>query len=192
MAMPVAREMEVGMEEGPRGAPAQVGDVDDAAAANLAHFGDGATDQPDGAPYLQVEVVLPFVVGDILEGLGQGDAGVVDQDVHPAVGVQGSLHHLVGRIGVGNVGGDGQYHALGRSADVRGGLVQSFLIAGHDYHPRALFGHALGGGLADALAAAGYDGNFVSQSEIHSLTSLDSKIHPPERASNSGATWPVL
>ena len=154
------------------GASAQVGDIDDAPAADFPHLRNNPADQPHRAPYFQVKIILPIGIADLLKGLGHGDAGIVDQDVHPAEVIQGGLGHPVGAVGMGHIGGHRQHHALGGRANILGGGVQFFRAAGHDDHPRALGGHALGGGFANALAAAGDDGYFIGKTQVHNENSL--------------------
>ena len=167
MAIPAARDMGRGHGVCAGGAASQVGHVDDAAAADLAHLRDGLLDEPYCAPHLQLEVELPVLLAHLLEALGHGGAGVVDQYVQPAEPVQGSLHHSLGSVGAGYVGGEGHNGALGGGPDFFGGLVEHFLPAGYDNDVSALFTHAEGGGLADAVAAAGDYRYFVLKSKVH-------------------------
>ena len=153
------------------GSASQVGHVDDAAAADLAHLRDGLLDKSHRAPDLQLEVELPVLLTHLLEPLGHRGASVVDQDVQSAKPVQGSLYHPLGGVGAGYVGGDGDNRALGGGPDFLGGLVEHFLPAGHDDDVSALFGHAEGRSPADAVATAGNYCYFVLKSKVHGTNS---------------------
>src|SRR5918911_603707 len=71
----------------PRRLGADVQDVDDAAPAPLLHLRPDQARESDGGEELQIEVLAPDLVRDLLEGQRSGRAGVVDQDIDLAEAV---------------------------------------------------------------------------------------------------------
>ena len=89
---------------------------------------------------------------------GRRAAGVVDQHVEAAVGLDRAGDHLGGRVGVHQVDGDVQgAFEVGRGA--RG-----------DDDVRALREERSGDGEADALGGTGDDGHAAVEFQIHVLT----------------------
>ena len=146
-----------GVGVGAGGLGGEGGQVDDAAPSLLLHVREDAADAPHPAEELELHVGQEGLVGELVEGHAGGGAGVVDEDVDAAPGVVDGGDEVVDGIGVAEVGGDGEDLALGGAADVLGGGLEDVGSAGADGDAGALAGEGGGGGLADALTAAGYE-----------------------------------
>jgi hypothetical protein len=85
-------------------------------------------------------------------------AGVVDQDVQVAAPLDTVLHDCLGLRAVRDVGLHGQRGAAGL-LDLAGEGFEAVHAAGHHYDGRAVLGEPAGGGLADAAARAGDEGD---------------------------------
>ena len=133
-------------------------------------MGNDSADEADSGPHFQVEIAHPVVVGDALESFGVGHSGVVDHDVDAAEIVHGGLDHALRRSGVGDVTGNGQHHTLGGRTNFLRRLFQEIGPAGHDDYLCAFLGKALGGRLADAVAATRDYGHFVLEAQVHEPT----------------------
>jgi hypothetical protein len=135
--------------------------------ASRAQVGDRQADQADRREQLELEVVLPGGVGDRGEGGGGRGAGVVDEDVEPAVAGDDGVDQagdVVGAADVGRHRGDLRACLCGQLARGPGEHVGP--PGAHD-HLRALAGERPGGGPADALAAAGDERDPVVKVEVH-------------------------
>ena len=77
--------------------------VDDGAAANLAHFGDGVLGAQEHALGVDVHLAVPDVHGRVLDVCGRAGAGVVYNHVQPAVGGQRRLDGLLPVLVAGDV-----------------------------------------------------------------------------------------
>ena len=119
---------------------------------------------------MHVDHIRPVRPAHLVEDDVAQDAGVVDQDVDAAEGVERGLDDQVGvlRLGDGERGGDGLAAGLldGRDRILRRTVVGArALQAGADvadHHARAFAREHLGDGAADAAAGAGDDGDFFS------------------------------
>ena len=142
------------------------GDVDDGAAVGLFHVGQDFLHHIVHAVLIHLNDVIPPVVLDAGDGaVLVGDAGVVDQHVDLAEGVDGLLDDLLAVLIDAHVGGDGDdLHALGGALGLH--FLQLVQAAGDQNQIAALIGEDLGGALADAGVGAGDDGNFTFQT-IH-------------------------
>ena len=113
--------------------------------------------EPDRGEELEVEVRLPDLVGDSLEGEGLRLAGVVHQDVDLA----DRLHHLrVGALqvgGRGDVAGHGADLARADRIDLRAGLFERTRAPREDRDVGAGLRIGKRGGQPKPLAAAGDD-----------------------------------
>src|SRR5690606_21557760 len=141
------------------------GDVDDAAAAVLAHQLAGF----DG----HEEVAADVHVNGLLEGrqIGVQDVrelrvggGVVDQDVEAAELLADLREHGLDLLHLADVAGDRSGLAAGSVDGVGNRLATVDLAAGND-HVRALLGQQLGDGFADAAAGAGNEGDLAVEVE---------------------------
>ena len=130
-------------------------------------MGNNGANETDGGPDFEVEISLPVVVGDALEGLGVGSAGIIDHDVHAAEIVHCGLDHTLRRGRVRDVPGDGQHHTLGGCPNFLGRLVQEVGSPGNDDDLGAFLGKAMGSCFSYAVAAAGDYGDFVSEPQVH-------------------------
>ena len=143
-----------------RGAQARDrGDVDDGAAAGVAHQRRRGLRAQERAGEIDRQHARPVLVGDVEDRLEDGDAGIVDQRVEPAEflrdGVEGAGHAL--RVG----------DVAGRCARVTSGLaerreraLQVLAVDVEQRHAPALGEKALGGGEPDAARGAGDQGGF--------------------------------
>ena len=68
-------------------------DVDDAARSAVEHVLQDRPGQVERAGQVDLDDPVPVLDGHLADGLVQGDAGVVDQDVEAAVGVEDLLDH---------------------------------------------------------------------------------------------------
>ena len=153
--------------------PAPFGaDVDDDAAVAgrdhvLEHFAGGQ----HAAGEVHPDDLVPFVELEIPHvGGGAADAGVVDEDVDAAEGVDGLLHGVDDVLLFEDVHGDGESLAP-HGFELLDGRVQVLLVTGGQADDGPFFHEALGDGLADARAAAGDEGHLVFQSVVsHGLS----------------------
>ena len=103
-----------------------------------------------------------------MDGRVQRVAGVVDDDVDPAPGVDRGLHQLVGHARLGQVPAEDGRLAL----DLTGGLLRDVRVEVVDEDLRALLGEQLGRGAGESTggqaAAAGREG----EESIGSLADL--------------------
>src|SRR5262249_8550206 len=138
-------------------------DVDDAAGATLDHVLDGGLRQVERAGQVDRDDLLPVVVGHLGHGPVDGDAGVVHQDVQPAVLLDDVADHATAVFAAADVPvvqgdpatGIGGRH-LGEELLGRFGVAP---VAGRDF--RAVGGEVVADGGADAAGAAGDQGNPV-------------------------------
>ena len=131
-------------------------------------------DQPaetDRGEQLQVKILLPGLVADILEGKGACRSGVVDEHVDLA------------EIGNDPVMGAGDVGSLRNIANIiahRESVLRERLARGFQIGSPAREDRDLGAGLSkparhrdpDALAAAGYNGDAVLHRQVHCCFSL--------------------
>ena len=133
--MPAARVTERRRAGGLRGLGADVEDVDDAAPAARLHAGERQPAQPDGGEQLEVDVVLPQLVGDLLEGPALRGAGVVDEHVDLAERLVRRLVGLAAPVRRADVGGNGDHlGVLRRRRDLGPRLVEALLLPRDDGH----------------------------------------------------------
>ena len=109
---------------------------------------------------VDVQHQIPLIVGHLVEHGIPGDAGVVDQNVHPAEGGDSGVHGGLDLLVLGHVALADQNVA----ADLGSGLLSQSLVVVEDGHAGGtLLDVALDNGGADALAAAGDDGVLAVQ-----------------------------
>ena len=147
--------------------PADVGDVDDPAAANGAHSRDGGLAAADGGHELEVDVRDPVLVRELVEGRAGVAAGIVDEDIDAAEVAERLLDEGFAAFAGGDVGGDGEDIATVRGADLGGGGFKDILAAGTDGDAAAFADEFGGAGLADAFAAASDKGDFSGEFQVH-------------------------
>src|SRR5690606_29178856 len=137
----------------------QRGDVDHRAAV-LLHPGVVGGGDPGGrGDHVDLEDLGHGGGVDVDDGVEDGvGAGVVDQYVDPAEGLQGAADDLVAVCGVVGLAGDAQ--GVVGAAEFGDGLLQGLGLAGGDDGAAAFGDDAPGGGQADAAAGSGDDGDF--------------------------------
>ena len=113
---------------------------------------DGAH-HPERHDGVDVEHRLELLVGHLVRDAVPRVAGVVDEDVDLAEGVDRLLDDLVAGAGLGQVAGDGDRLAL----DLAGRLLGDVAVDVVDRHLRAFGGEQLGRRAADAASRAGDD-----------------------------------
>ena len=79
------------------------GDVDDGAAAGFTHFGDDGFRAEEYALGVDVHKAIPVFDAGVVACRPNGDAGVVDEDVHFAVAGYGGVHGAAPGVFVGDV-----------------------------------------------------------------------------------------
>ena len=168
MAMPAARDMEVGMELAPGVRPPRLVTLMIRPPPALRISGMDSWMSRTAPQTLSSKSDSQSSWLTSLEALGHGDAGVVDQNVQPAEPVDGRPHDLARAVGLHHVGGQRHDDSFGGRSDLFGSLVQHFLTPGHDHHVRAFLGHAEGRRLPDTVTATGDNGDFILESQVHS------------------------
>ena len=150
----------------------QPANVDDAAPALPLHIGRHGAGAAQVAHHLGVQIQQHVLIADFGQGApGQaaGGGGVVHQDVNaPAQGIGGGRHHRVDLLGAGHIGHDGRNRPARGAGDILGGGGQGIGVAPGDDHGAAFGRQRARHRLADAAAAAGNDGRFAVQFQIHS------------------------
>ena len=129
-------------------------DVDDRAAAGLAHFRNDGFRAQENPLAVDVHDLVPKFLGGLLHRFGAVDAGVVDQDVQLAEPLHRGSHHVLPVGLAGHV--QAQEQALAALlVDFRLHLPPFVLQHVGDDHPRALGGEQAGfhGSLAPGAAA---------------------------------------
>jgi len=138
---------------GLRGLCTGIEDIDDAAPASRLHARKSLAAEPDRGQQLQVDVMLPDLVGDLDEGPTLRCAGVVDEHVDVAERLVRCLECGAAAGGRANVGSNGDDLGIGLAGDLCLGLVQALLLARDDRHVGTRLGEVARDGQADALAA---------------------------------------
>ena len=104
-----------------------------------------------------VVLEVPVRSAGLEQRLGQGQAGVVHDQVEPAEREHGRVDHRLDGVLVGHVGRDADRHV--RAADLGGGGLRLPEIEVGDHDAGALGREPLGGRLADAAGGAGHQGD---------------------------------
>src|SRR5215472_7916948 len=163
--------------------------VDDAAPFALFHLRPGEPDQPNGGEKLEVEVLLPLRIGDGLEGMGVGGAGVVHQDIDVAQSLRHKSKSCRNVCRVPHVAGDRQ-HLLPRPGPNRGhGVVQGTLPARHDRDVGAGRRKGAGNRKAQTLASAGNEGFPACQLYVHCFFSRSVRLRTTNAGTYSMLAW---
>ena len=135
----------------------------------------------------EVEILLL----QLIERAGANHAGVADEDVQTAEMLHGLLKQRGDALLIGHIDLDA-HGALAHFGGDRGGQL---LVQIGDDDARAFLVHFLGDALAEALRAAGHDGDFAGQAarcrgavmdvcfgDFLPFLHLDHGIHPPQSA----------
>ena len=128
------------------------GDVDDVRVGGLHQRGQEEVAPVDHPPQVHPQHEVEVVQGVLVEGLVGGDAGVVDQQIDLAVGVQALLGERGHRLAVG--------HAEDVAAgplELVGDRLQTLRVDIHQGQSRALGVKGVGQRLADAAGCSGDD-----------------------------------
>lgn len=127
---------------------ADAGDIDDGAFGRF-EVGPGGSGEADGAEELEGEAVLPVVIGEGFEFAAPGGAGIVDEDVEGAVGIESELDEAGGVDGIAEVQGDGGSRAAGIS-DLGDGRLQGHGVARTQDNAGSVLSEPESDGAADA------------------------------------------
>ena len=144
--------------------------------AGLFHGREGEAGGSDDAHEVEFEGAVPLVVGEGFKRRERRAAGVVDEDIDRARGLEEDIE--LG--GVGDVGGDGGDGRSGLSSDFGGGLFEVGLSARRYGDASSFASKGEGGGFAKSFAGGEDKGVFVGEAEVHdliveyALASLDS------------------
>jgi hypothetical protein len=112
----------------------------------------------------RLELLVAHLVGDAVPGV----AGVVDDDVDGAEGVDRGGDHLVGGTALGQVAGEDR----GLAVDLARGLLGDVAVEVVDENLGALAGEQLRGGAANAARRPGHDRRFPVQKSLRSTSPL--------------------
>ena len=138
-----------------------MGDVDDPPAADLAQMGQYGAGAAHRSGELEVDVLGPLILADVLKLLGRRATGVVDQNIDPPV-VRGRLGHKgVNVFTLGDIGRDGQYLAAGLRPHVGCGLFEHVRPPSADGDLGAFPGETHGDSLANPFAATGNESDLA-------------------------------
>jgi hypothetical protein len=136
------------------------------------HLRPGQPRQPDGGEQLEVEIGLPYRIGNGREGTGLRGAGIVHQDIDPT---QPGHDLAVGArdlFGVGYVAGHGQDATARRRADRLPGCFEHVRPAREQGDIRAAGRHAGRDRQTEALAGTSDHGRTAVQLDIHVRSTL--------------------
>ena len=116
---------------------------------------------------------MPFLEVHLQEWGLASEAGIADRDVDAAEFLDRRIDHRRDRLGLRDVGEEGQGAAAG-GADLLGGLLDDGAVAAAvDDDRGAVAGERLGDRLADVLTRAGDDRDLASQRLVRHLC-----LHP--------------
>ena len=156
-------------------------DVDDRAAQRLRvflDFGHAVLAAQEHAVEVDGVDAAPFLQRDVLDRLGEADAGRIHQHVQRAEG----LH----RLGDGGLpiflAGDVEPHEMGGLADLGGERTALVLLDVGDHDAGALLGHQYRAALAETRRAAGDEGHLAGQTIGHFF-------FPPAAAPTRDSRW---
>ncbi len=155
---------------GPGVDAAERADVDDAA-VDAAEVREGGLGDEEGCAGVGGEHVVPLPDGEVFEGLGLEEAGVVDEDVNAVVEVFGDGGDGFGggeRVGEVAAGGKGLDVEVGEIADGLLGFGLRFEIGDGDVG--ATFGEGDGDGAADAFCGSGDERGLALEGFVHPAT----------------------
>ncbi len=144
---------DIGREVWRRHRPEGRADMDDAAAAPLAHARDYRLGEDEGPDQVDSQYFGEVHGADLGEGRAQPDGGAVHEDVHTAVLTAGGVEQPGDVFLAAGIAADGQRRAPGRFDGLHGGR-QGVGAPAEDDDTRALCAKQLGRRAADAGAAA--------------------------------------
>ena len=133
-------------------------DIDDLAQAALLHLRIGGVTADEGAGEIAVQHRMPLRDGIELGLLADAHAGIVDQDVEPAIRLHRVGDQRAAGVFLQNVDRNGARLGAGL-LDLLDGLFALGGVAACDDDRRASLGHAQGHAEADAAIAAGHHGD---------------------------------
>ena len=169
--MPAARDTEVGAELPAGALGKRIQHVDDPAPIALLHARPDQPAETDRREQIQVEVLLPGLVADVLERHRSRGSGIVDEHVDPA---QISDDQVVGLDDVGGLGyvTDVVAHHEPIPGECLACRLEVSCPAREYGYSRPRLGKPARHGDADALAGAGHNGNTVLHRQVHGCSSL--------------------
>ncbi len=136
--------------------PEEDDDVDDPPPALPGHLGRRRPHRAHRRHHVQLPLILPFLIGQLLERPHGARAGVVDQDVDAAEAVTGEVHKPLAGIRRGHI--EGQHFGGPAGVCARpAGLRQGRLVAPDEHDLRALACQRHGASPADSPGGAGND-----------------------------------
>ena len=140
------------------------GDVDDAAPLPRQHVSAGGLREEERAGQVDVDHLLPLRQGHVLRLRRPGDAGVVHEDVDPAVGGDRLVHD---RLDVGRPGhiAEGAFDLEPLLAHRGNGRREPFLASGAEHERGAGFRETFGHLPSDSARSAGDDRDTAVESE---------------------------
>ncbi len=127
----------------------------------------GEPDQPDGSEELEVDVLLPLGIGDGLERMGVGSAGIVHQDVDMAERLRDPGKSCRDVLGAPHVAGDREDLLPRPRPDRCDGLFQRALPSRHDGDIGAGLRKGVGNRQTEAFAATGDKGFPPRKLDVH-------------------------
>src|SRR5262249_24557632 len=136
-------------------------DVDDPAAANLAHVRHGFTGHAHGAHEAQVISIVPVFVGEFHELAGGRAAGVIDDDVHSAEALCAVVNEAFYVLRLGHIRNHSHHLTAAFLANHRCGFVQRRFAARTDADLCTLTGKTQCSSSSHALARARYQRDFA-------------------------------
>src|SRR4029453_11778538 len=156
------------------------GGIDDAPRALPLHHGRDGPAHEEGALEVHVLVEVPDLLGQGLDGTARGDAGIVDQDVDPAMGRHHRAHHLRDARGVADVAAM-MLAAPALGLPLRGERVEVLRADIGDRGDGALGGQRGGDLAADAAARPRDEGDLTLEVDEHPASSLNREWYASAR-----------
>ena len=135
----------------------------------FAEVGQGGAGGAHRVKQVEVEGRGPVLVAGGFEGAPGSPADVVDEDVGPSQGLGRGGDEALAFPGPDDVRGDAE-RLCPEGIQLRQHLLEAVAAPAADAELAAFAGEAEGDGAADAAAAAGNEGGFTGQSEIHEFT----------------------
>jgi hypothetical protein len=172
-------------------------DVDDDAAAGLDHVAtEGLAAAPESVE-VDVDHLIPLIVGDLERGAMDARARVVDENVDAPVPLDDRGERPPHVVGVAHV----EMHGVHAVADPGGRLSRAVIVPRRDHDGRPDVHEALDPRLAQPAIAAGHDGDLATEIEaveyghavscfgmIMTLTAVESSR--PARSAASASSRP--
>ena len=130
--------------------------------------------ETDRGHQLQLDVLLPGGVADLLEAGRRRGARVVHEDVDAAPAREGRRDERLDLLGPRHVGGHRQHVGAGLAPDLVGDALEQLLASRAGRHAGARAREALDAGAPEAVVAARDDHDLVLEAELEC-------VHGPRR-----------